>query len=382
MNRKVILIALAAILLSGCGKTADMQKQSAESEEIVKEDSVERPLEEVDSKENFSEGETSEEEQQNEQQPETQESETQQPETQESGTQQAEDEKAEISFQDVADCVFYFSSGAGAWSTELQINNDGTFQGLYSDSDMGDAGENYSNGTRYYSNFTGKFTGLEKIDRYTYKMKLDSLELEQEPNKEEIMDGFRYISSDAYGLNGGEDFYLYLPGIELASLPEDYLQWVGYYNLENTEETKLPFYGIYNIKEKQGFSSAKYEEESLSERIAAEISYAEEQDAALEAKLQESNTQLEMNEISAEIYQMWDDTLNAVWKLLEAELDDAAMEALRTEERTWINTKEAEVKAAREEVEGGSMQPMIESTKAAELTKKRVYELAEYAKEH
>jgi len=48
------------------------------------------------------------------------------------------------------------------------------------------------------------------------------------------------------------------------------------------------------------------------------------------------------------------------------------------EQREWIATKEAEVKAAGAEYEGGSMQPMVMNMKAAELTKARVYELLEY----
>lgn len=134
-----------------------------------------------------------------------------------------------------------------------------------------------------------------------------------------------------------------------------------------------------NVKEEQGFSSYEYEEESLSERIAVEISIAKERAADLEVKLQEISSQSEMNAISKEIYQTWDDALNTVWKLLEAELDDATMEALRIEEREWIKFKEAEVEAVGEEFGAGTIRPAEEFAKAAELTEKRVYELAEYA---
>lgn len=381
MKKKVILWAFLFVMLSGCGKQDETQKQFLENENTVEEDSDVKTSEGGNPEEKSSEEKIAGGEQQSGQQPNKGESGEQQSKAQQSEKQQPKDVETEFGFQDLSGLIFDFSSGAGAWNTELFIDSDGTFKGSYHDSDMGDAGDGYPNGTRYYSEFTGRFNGLEKIDEFTYKMKLESLELKHEPDKEEIKDdGIRYCYSTAYGLDDGEDFYLYLPGAELASLPESYLQWVGYNNLEDLTETKLPFYGIYNVNAEQGFSSAKYEEQSLSERIASEISYAEDQDADLEAKLQESATQAEMNEISAKIYQTWDDTLNVVWKLLESELDSAAMEALRTEERNWIKTKESEVKAAGEEFEGGSMQPMIENSKASELTKKRVYELAEYAK--
>lgn len=76
---------------------------------------------------------------------------------------------------------------------------------------------------------------------------------------------------------------------------------------------------------------------------------------------------------------MWDDTLNVVWGLLEANLNEADMEVLRKEEREWIVSKDEEVQAAGLENGGGSLQPLLEAMKAAELTKARVYELAEYA---
>lgn len=86
-----------------------------------------------------------------------------------------------------------------------------------------------------------------------------------------------------------------------------------------------------------------------------------------------------MNETAKEMYRLWDDTLNAVWKLLEANLSESDMEVLRKEESEWIASKEAEVQAVGLENEGGSLQPLVEAMKAAELTKARVYELAKYA---
>lgn len=124
-------------------------------------------------------------------------------------------------------------------------------------------------------------------------------------------------------------------------------------------------------------------QQSLSERIAMEISYSEERekevDKEIEKMQEEAVTQSEMNETAEEMYQLWDDTLNVVWGLLEANLNEADMEVLRKEEREWIVFKDAEVQAAGQENGGGSLQPLLEAMKAAELTKTRVYELAEYA---
>lgn len=121
-------------------------------------------------------------------------------------------------------------------------------------------------------------------------------------------------------------------------------------------------------------------QENLFEKIAMEISCAEEQEKEIEKKQEEAVTQQEMNLTAAEMYRLWDDTLNLVWGLLEANLNEADMEALRKEEREWITFKDAEVQAAGQENGGGSIQPLLEAMRAAELTKARVYELAEYAK--
>ncbi len=122
-------------------------------------------------------------------------------------------------------------------------------------------------------------------------------------------------------------------------------------------------------------------QQSLSEKIAMEISYAGEREKEVEKKQGEAVTQPEMNATAEEMYRLWDDTLNAVWGLLETNLDKADMEVLRKEEREWIASKDAEVQAAGLENGGGSMQPLLEAMRAAELTKARVYELAKYAEE-
>lgn len=281
-------------------------------------------------------------------------------------------------FSDLSDRVFYFSSGAGGWYTELRIKGDGSFEGHYQDADMGDGGDDYPNGTLYYCDFSGTFDQLEKVDDLTYKMHLATITFEDEPEKEEIIDGVRYIYSGAYGLDG-EEFHLYLPGSRIADLPQAYRDWVGYHNLEAIQEEELSFYGLYNVNGALGFSSSVYVEQSLSERIAMEISFAEELERDRESRLQDADTQQEMNQIAQEGYQKWDETLNIVWKLLEANLSEADMEALRKEEREWIASRDAEIQAAGLESEGGSIQPLLEADRGAELTKARVYELAKHA---
>ena len=46
--------------------------------------------------------------------------------------------------------------------------------------------------------FSGDFTGLTKINDYTYEMKMENLTYEETPGKEEIADGVKYIYTDVY----------------------------------------------------------------------------------------------------------------------------------------------------------------------------------------
>ena len=162
--------------------------------------------------------------------------------------------EGEFGFKDLAGWTFNFSSGAGAWFTELTIDSDGNVRGHYQDADMGDNGDTYPNGTLYLCDFTGSFGDLEKVDAYTWQMRLKFLTFEEEPEKEEIVDGVRQIYSLAYGLDGGETFLLYLPGIKMKDLPEEYLNWARSGIAGDTLE-ELPCFGLYNVNTGDGFSS-------------------------------------------------------------------------------------------------------------------------------
>lgn len=107
---------------------------------------------------------------------------------------------------------------------------------------------------------------------------------------------------------------------------------------------------------------------------------AEKEAAALEKKLAEdaSLSQADMNELSNEIYVVWDEALNELWGILKDTQDENTMNDLLKEQREWIDMKEAEVKKAGEEFAGGSMQALVVKQKDSELTKVRVYELADY----
>lgn len=126
--------------------------------------------------------------------------------------------------------------------------------------------------------------------------------------------------------------------------------------------------------------------DSNTEEVKKEISLVDQRIAEAEAQEQEQSkrmekediTQSEMNHIASTIYGLWDDQLNWMWGEMENKLDEATMNALRTEQNEWIETRSKQMKEAGAEAEGGSMQPLLESTKGAQMTKDRVNELAQW----
>lgn len=178
-----------------------------------------------------------------------------QPEETESETEPTEEEAQEAD-TDIFSSLpksFYFSSGAGAWATEFELNSDGTFTGIYHDSDMGSTGSDYPNGTVYICMFEGKFTDLKQIDEYTYSMRLDYLNCEGTPGEEYYKNNKRYIYSEAHGLEDADELMIYLPGAPFSDMPEEFLSWA--FIFDRDEYTAIPGdrCGIYNVTGQKGF---------------------------------------------------------------------------------------------------------------------------------
>lgn len=132
--------------------------------------------------------------------------------SEEAELQTTESEHAEtgLTFADLAALQFEFCSGVGGWSTDFTIEKDGSFSGVYHDSDMGDTGDGYPNGTMYYCNFSGHFTNLTKVDDDTYEMSLADISYQNTVGDTEILDDMLYVYTDVYGLEGTDTFRIYL----------------------------------------------------------------------------------------------------------------------------------------------------------------------------
>lgn len=160
-----------------------------------------------------------------------------------------------FSFENLSNLEFSFSSGVGGWGTYMVIQPDGSFSGEFFDSDYGASGDGYPDGTLYLCEFEGQFTQPVKVNDNMYSMQIAEINYGEEPGTEEIKDFMLYCYTDAYGLEGAEEILIYLPGTPLSELSEEFRNWIGYYDLAETKEDKLPFYAL-NVKpEEYGFTS-------------------------------------------------------------------------------------------------------------------------------
>lgn len=277
-----------------------------------------------------------------------------------------------FSFDDLDGLEFYFASGAGAWRTVLRVDGDGSFSGVYSDSDMGSSGEGYPNGTCYYCEFRGSFTEPVKVDDFTYTLKIKEISCAKKPETSEIIDGIRYEYSFPYGIHGAEELLLFLPGASVKELPEEYMNWVRY-DMTDPETEELPFYGLYNVTEQNGFSSY-----DISDSLEDYMELLKEQSDVIKNSLEkESLSQADMNVKSQELYELWDGALNYLWSELKNDLTEEEFEQLLEEQRIWIAEKEKATEEAGKDVEGGSLYALLVYTESAKITEERVYELYE-----
>ena len=346
-KRIVLLFMITVIMITGCGENEPNTMQEAPVQETVSEEKVQ----EVEKEEEKGEIEEKEE------------------------AQETAQETERNLFAEFEDLEFYFASGAGGWRTVLQIEEDGSFSGQFSDSDMGAVGDGYPNGTYYVSDFDGKFGNPVMVNDYTYSMEIKEIHYQKEAGGEEIIDGILYCYSDAYGLVGADEILIYLTGAPIAELPEEYMNWVRN-DIQKPDAQELPFYGLYNVTEQTGFSSY-----DISGRIDDMMTATKERDLTVRASWEHDDlNQAEMNMKAQELYEIWDEALNTLWTELKDELSEDEFAKLLEEQRAWIAEKERAVEEAGKEYEGGSIYGLIVYTKAADITEERVYELYELLK--
>lgn len=167
------------------------------------------------------------------------------PEQAKESQESASNTESETSLPDDLPMKFSFLSGAGAWSTSLILDRDGSFHGIYKDADMYEIS---------ICIFSGQFNQIEKVNEYTYSMKLADLKYKYKVGKKwKKNSGEIYTATDAYGLEKGKTFYLYTPQAPRKKLSKEFLSWDTGKYIFKKEPKKLKYYGLYNKKMGYGF---------------------------------------------------------------------------------------------------------------------------------
>lgn len=163
-------------------------------------------------------------------------------------------------FAETGNKMYEFASGAGAWSTELFINEDGSFEGYYHDSEMGETGDGYPDGTVYSCQFHGKFTDPVKVDDYTWTAKV-TVELDAGQALSEITDdGIRFVLAEPYGLAKAKEVTFFLPGKPVDQLPEAFISWSHLQEID-PDAKELPFPALWSEADDAGFVFMEPEED-------------------------------------------------------------------------------------------------------------------------
>ncbi|WP_239646916.1 PASTA domain-containing protein [Bifidobacterium porcinum] len=124
---------------------------------------------------------------------------------------------------------YIFSVGAGAWSTIMTVNADGTFSADYHDSDLGVTGDGYPNGSRSIASGTGKFNYSKRNDDGSFSMTCDPKAFHQNGTVGDvtIKDGVRVETVDGiYGLTPCNTFTVYPTGYATSALSDDVKSWM------------------------------------------------------------------------------------------------------------------------------------------------------------
>lgn len=145
--------------------------------------------------------------------------------------------------------------------------------------------------------------------------------------------------------------------------------------LSSHEYLEIPYTALSEVAEELGLAEMV---SPLKQQAIEEVEAASAEAEAIAYRLDNDPlSQSELNQLSYEMYQIWDDALNVLWGYLKESLSEEEMTALTTEEIAWITEKESAIASVGAEFEGGTMQPYVENTTGADLTKERVYVLLE-----
>lgn len=360
MKKRVLAVTAAvclSIALTACGKEPENTVKEAEllSENVQPDETLDATADDT-KKLSSDEGEATPEETEN---------------NKEETAPEVEPEEG-LTFADLCTKRFNFSSGVGAWNEEFTIEKDGYFTGNFHDINMGDTGDGYPDGTFNGCSYSGHFADITKVGEYVYEMKQVDISYKDEPGTEEILDGMKYVNTEAYFMASGDTFRIYLPGTPLSEVSEEIYWWIRDYNKSESELT-----GIVIVNEEEGLAAVSVNRFTPAEDAQTTYdSYMQSFEYWADKLANEAQTTLDMTIYSEKMYEAGDDCLNELWKLIRYNVPEDRYAELLKEQQAWITEKEEKGKKAAEV--GGSLAKVDANMILAQLTMERCAKLVEY----
>ena len=137
------------------------------------------------------------------------------------------------------DGIKYWNAGKGAFSSEMSINTDGTFTRRSSGvSAIGYDLHPQADLIFWCVESTGKLCNLTKIDEYTYKATIESIEYKTGGE----YNGTTYYEYASDIVKAGDAIYFYMPGKKSSEVIENYFDFLPSYKNNYDKET-LDFHG-------------------------------------------------------------------------------------------------------------------------------------------
>lgn len=144
---------------------------------------------------------------------------------------------------------YLFSSGAGGWSTQIELKGDGTFTGEFHARERTPGATEYDS-IDYAAYFSGKCTTPQKVNDYTYTFTITDIVYEHELLSSEIVSEngskVKRVYSKAQGFEDGVNtVYAYTPDAPVDQLPSSFVSGINNMRWDERDEPTLLYYCLY-----------------------------------------------------------------------------------------------------------------------------------------
>ena len=276
-------------------------------------------------------------------------------------------------FDDLAGKSYWFWTGHGGWYEKFCIEKDGSFFGIFLDTNMGENAPEYEYGTQYNSIYFGQLDNITKIDDYTYAVELKHINYDYEIDSQMIVDKVLNIYTESYFWSDAKILMIYLPGTPINELPDWAYGWIEKDVMGNTELTDICIANAADINAALDYGRYSPEVEAVDIFCMYETLYS-----YYNELMHNALSTYEMRDYAIEMQNISDKCMEAILRLFKYNLSKKDYGEFLKEQEKWADERNAEVENYCEMYEGGSYASVAYSEKYANITMARCEELKNY----